>query len=473
MFVKRAIVLLVTCAVFMMPAGAVLGQTIEPVDDGYMDMPMMEMWWPEPGNFDYENGTVTGTYLNFELDEATGTIEDYTVTISTVDMMFPYLLYQENSYVGDEGEVFVEETFPEFNWTTENIIIFDSIEIEGFVPVGQPGTFSDMFLFMGEDVLMMFYDFEGAYSSYTSDDENVTFTFQVAEDFEVSRFPYYDYYVQEWNDSEDWEGDYPSDPDDDRDLDTNYSGDLYWPPYSWDEVWIEYNGTTTSIWIQNGLAEIDNNTVTIELGPSGRIDISTWAEMPYFDYYMEPWDDDWEYEEDRGLIDTAIEDGVLAAVGYLFAEGGEEQWSNSNYYDDPTFQMEFTDVEENLIEIEVDSRIPEGRIVSINLNQGALNISELGELLVKLDGTPIEAYDTLEELTELVGGPEAGYYVLFGDSGNTVFVYVPHFSTHTITLENVLSSMPNILVPTVLAAVFIAVTTLAIIMRGRRNQDDF
>ncbi len=478
MMAKRAIVAVIVGLMFAMPIGMVVGQIDQGYGAGEACVSYMPYYWYEPGDFDYGHGILSGNYMNFEFNETTGTITDYTVKVTRYETIYPVIMY--------EAQYDITGAYMDYRpLAQENLTIFDSMEIGHFTPAGSPGTFADMFLFQGDDVFFQCYDYEGGYSSYLSDDENVTFTFEVVAGFEVSRF--YDWYVEEWEES--WEEEYRLDLENE----TIMPGvaEPYWEPYyNWDEVWIEGFNTTSSIYIQNGTATIENNIITIELGPEGRVDISTWAEMPYFDYYLGGYDAEWDDNYgfvldtdvegieppsgyDRNIIDTAVEDGTLAGAGYMFAENGNVQWSDTNSYSDPTFQMAFVDVRENLVEIEVDSLIPEGRIVSLNLNEGALDAATINELLVKLDDSPVDAYDTLEELTRLVGGAEPGYYAMFSETGMTIFVYVPHFSTHTITVETVHSAITNILVPALLAMVFVAAIVLVVMFRGKKGKDEY
>ena len=59
-----------------------------------------------------------------------------------------------------------------------------------------------------------------------------------------------------------------------------------------------------------------------------------------------------------------------------------EDWSDSDTFHDPSFQLEFTEIEENGFEVEVESQIHAGRIVSLNLNKGALEATDMSEILV-------------------------------------------------------------------------------------------
>jgi hypothetical protein len=78
----------------------------------------------------------------------------------------------------------------------------------------------------------------------------------------------------------------------------------------------------------------------------------------------------------------------------------------------------------------------------------------------------------MEELVDMQGGTEAGYYMVSGTSQNTIFVYVPHFSTHIITVGLNTSQIVNILLPGAIAIGFIAVAVGLVYMRGKKNKDE-
>ena len=488
---RRAILAILICMIMTMVPAAAMADGDESsggVKDGSISS--IDMWWPASGHFNYTEGMAVGRNLNFEMDETTGTVKNYTVAVSTLDVVYPILVYEESYYMDENGEMIIREEFPEFNWTFENVTIFDSIEINGFTPVGHPGTFVDLFVFQGENALMIFHDRDWNQGYYASGDMNNTITFEVAEGLEIWEFPYdwYDdwYYEEDkWDDDERDEGDRDEDerdeddPDDEHDEDDwdDYPREPIWDRF-WTEVWIESENTTTTIVINGGDATIENSTITITLDANCYLEISTWVQIPFFPLIDDLWYDAPEFDEEMETLERAKEDGDIAGEGWYYGGEQDKGVDNSNYYsyEDPTFDMQFNYIGDEGIEIQVDSEIPEGRIVMVNLDDTALKAYSMDDLRVKLDGTPIRQTATLEELTEQVGGTKAMFYALFSESGTTVFVYVPHFSTHTITIESVLGGLgtaANILVPTVLAAVFIAVAALVILLRGKKGQSEY
>ena len=438
-------------------------------------------WMPEPGGFDYSNGIANGTYVDFELDEAAGTVSDYTVMFIDYNYYYPMVYY-------DEARPGTVES-PEIPEPEEiNITIFDTIEVDDFTANGHPANFGERMVFLGENVMMEFYDFDFASAYYQFGGENSTMTLKVADGLEISENPYYwDLYEWDAEDMEEWEEwedeqyydesgyDEPFPIDDGYNMTEEEMAmmdyQLFW---NWEEVWLTGDNFTCSIWVDRGDVEIDKeaNTLTINTYKNASVSISAWLEMPYvYECYEEPWYDELEYDE-KGIVETAIEDGLLAAVGYLIVDDSGEDWSESNTFNDPSFQMEFTNIEDGKFDVEVESYIEDGRIVSININEGALDAQDISDLLVHMDDEKIRACDSLEELTEMQDGTEAGYYAVFGEGQTTVFVYVPHFSAHTISIQSLVGLMPNMIVPGILAAAFVAIAIVIVVQRGKRGHEE-
>ncbi len=469
---KTYVVILLCLIVTMLPLATIADEG-DPDDAVGSSTYGYDMWWPQLGHFDYSEGKAIGTYLKFDVDESTGVVTDYTVTMFLFNTFYPMVVYEEEYSVDDDGEIYYKGGYPEYDLTYENITVFESIETQGFVANGKPGTYSDIFVFQGEEAVMIFYDREYSQGYYASSDCNTTVIFEVAEGFQISTYQdyWYDNWYEEWEDGE-YEGEKETG---DGVREPEYPEEKYYWTF-WTDIWIEYNNTITNLMIYNGNASIENQTITVDLNLNGYIQISSWVEIPYYPIFDDIWYDGMENEYEMELIEKGREQGIIAGEGWFYKGDYQESgMKNSDYtfFNDPTFKMEFNDLGNNLIDIEVDSKNPEGRVVMINLNKKALEVGSLDDLLVKLDGNVIKSTKSLDELMDEVGGSKAKYYAMFGDEGTTVFVYVPHFSTHTITIESVLSVTSNILVPGILAIVLVAAAASVLYLRGRKAKDEF
>jgi hypothetical protein len=245
--------------------------------------------------------------------------------------------------------------------------------------------------------------------------------------------------------------------------------------FPWTEIWVEDSYTMTTISVYNGNATLVDNVIIVSLNPNGYLEIASWPQMPFFSILDDIWYDDPVFEDEMKIIEKAKANGVIAGEGW-YLEGDlkiTQNITNFCFYGDPTFNMEFTYVNDRSVDVVVDSKIPDGRIVMIDLDNAAFETRSIDDLVVKLDRDQIERVDSLEDLVAQVGGTEAGYHALYSDLGITVFVYVPHFSAHTITIESVLSRVPNLLAPSLTAVVFVVITTVGILVRGRSTEGEY
>ena len=140
--------------------------------------------------------------------------------------------------------------------------------------------------------------------------------------------------------------------------------------------------------------------------------------------------------------------------------------------------MTFNNVDKTGVDVVVNSQIPNGRIVIINVDKDLLQTTSVEKLLVSFDSTTINSTDTLESLMEKVQNKDtsASYYTLTGEQLTTVFVYVPHFSTHTISIKSLTSgitAVSNVVIPIILSILFSCLFIGGIIVKKRKKQDEF
>ena len=264
----------------------------------------------------------------------------------------------------------------------------------------------------------------------------------------------------------------------------------------WQTIWIKSDNTTTSINSYNGTVSIDGQTVQVELSPYGYLDVYTWVEYPAPPVVNDFWYDDLNITREQMIIEEAKSNGIISAEGWVTNEDtlapsaaeGSTAWeevklantASNNYYtyDDPTFEMTFNNVDSNGVDVLVNSEIPTGRIVIINVDKDVIQNTSVEQLLVSIDDATISAVSALEELMEKVENKDTNgaYYALSGERLTTVFVYIPHFSTHTISIKSLasgISAVSNVILPIILSMLFICLIIAGIIMRKRKQQDDF
>ncbi|MCX6671455.1 MAG: hypothetical protein NTX92_06005, partial [Euryarchaeota archaeon] len=192
----------------------------------------------------------------------------------------------------------------------------------------------------------------------------------------------------------------------------------------------------------------------------------------------------------------AKRNGVISAEGWVTddtitppsTEAAPTDWeqvkmansASNNYYtyEDPTFEMTFNKIDNTGVDVIVNSEISTGRIVIINVDKEVLQTTSVEKLLVSFDNTTMTPTDSLQTLMEKVQNKESSptYYVLSGEQLTTLFVYVPHFSTHTISIKSLpsgVAAISNIILPILLSALFICLTIGAMVLQKRKHRDDF
>ncbi len=425
-------------------------------------------YWPEPSGFNYSDGFANGTYVDFMLNEATGTVTEYTTTIVDYNWYYP-MVYSDGDRIDEAGgSGYAYEWGPEPTVYTVNF--FDAITIDGFIPNGHPMALGQSLVYMGENVMVTLTDYDYSSIYYQFGDANSTIVFTVPEGIEISDSPrYYDIYGIETVNITGLDDSYYG-----VDSSGSASAPGYWGYYEWDEAYLTLGNISCSIWVDRGSVEIVGRQIIIHTHSGATVSTSSWLDYGWsYDYaYLEGWYGDVTTDDDRGALAGAMDQGLVAAVGYLYANEAGMQYNDVKTMNDPTFQLEFKNIEQNRFQVQVSSDIEAGRIVTLNVNKEALNAENMDDVSVLFDDEAVRGCGSIEELVDLQGGTEAGYYMVSGTSQNTIFVYVPHFSTHTITVSLAGSQIVSILLPAAIAAAFVAAAVGLVFLRGKRQKDN-
>ena len=449
--------------------------------------------WYFPGKFVYENGYAKGSSLHFYIDEVTGTITDYTVKFT----FFPNIYYQPLSNIAsvtrddttdsttssspDDSSVIVKE-YPSETYEViyKNVTIFDSITVKDFSPFGTPKPYATYLAFQGKNVLLLAYDQEGGYTQYAASDQDITMIFKVKDGFTITQSTY---------DFSPWLSTKETLETSDTTTSNSDSGAIT----SWQNLWIKSDNTVTTLNIQNGAVAIDGQTIEVTLKAYSTLDLSSWVEYPAPEPMNDFWFNDLKIEDEKGIIEEAKINGAISAEGWCTAKtlqlepvevDGKVVTSVANVdsdvytYKDPTFTMDISSIDTNKLNVVVNSEIPTGRIVIVNIQKDILQYSSLEDLLVKMDDSPIDKVATIDELMKKVDNQDtdSAYYLIEGVAIDTVLVYVSHFSTHTITIESVVGtilSLTNLVLPLVLATLFIGIALVGLVVRHKKQKDDF
>lgn len=439
------------------------------------------IWYPIIGRFSYDNGNARGTFVHFTIDENTGGITDYTVKLT----FYPQVWYGPF----DDKQPFPEKEINSGNITYDNKTIFTSIQTHDFEPKAIPNAFADYLIFQGNNTFMKCVDQEGGSMHIASSAHPTLITFEVSDGFEITQFVNDIYSIPtpliEEKEGENGTVDTPNQPAPPESV-----------PSPWQTIWIKSDNTTTSINSYNGTVTVNGQTIELEISAYGYLDIYTYVEYPAPPIVNDFWYNDLNITHAQDTIEEAKRNGIISAEGWVTdetilppsAEASPTDWdevkmansASNNYYtyDDPTFEMTFNKIDNTGIDVVVNSEISTGRIVIINVDKEVLQTTSVEKLLVSFDNTTMNPTATLETLMEKVQNKDISpsYYVLSGEQLTTLFVYVPHFSTHTISIKSLTSgvaAISNIILPIILSALFICLSIGAIILQKRKQRDDF
>ncbi len=201
-------------------------------------------------------------------------------------------------------------------------------------------------------------------------------------------------------------------------------------PSPWQTIWIKSDNTTTSINSYNGTVTINGQTIEVELSAYGYLDIYTYVEYPAPPVVNDFWYNDLNITQEQTVIEDAKRNGTISAEGWVTddtiqppsAEASPTDWdqvkmansASNNYYtyDDPTFEMTFNKIDKTGVDVVVNSEIPTGRIVIINVDKEVLQTTSVEKLLVSFDNTTINPTDTLETLMEKVQNKDTSSPIL-------------------------------------------------------------
>jgi hypothetical protein len=418
---------------------------------------------PGKGHFLYMGGSALGISVRFTIDEPTGTIADYTVGLTRYPQSVtpPVVLRQVNGNITlPENKLSdVKNTSNQSNIPVrKNTTIFTSITIDDFKPIGTPTAYANFLAFQGSNVLMMFYDQEGGGVHYYTGQRSASITFVVPEATNIT--PQTNSYL----------------------IPNGKIINLGTPIASmvWHSIQLTSDDVVTSITVTNGTISSSDQTVTVQLEAYGSLDTYSWIQHPAPKIVNDFWYSDLNIKKEKIIIENAKSSGVIPAEGWYSDESAAPPQASvaSNYYtyNDPTFAMNFSSIDKRTIDIVVNSEIPAGRIVIINIQKKVLETSSLNDLLVNIDHTGIPQANSLEDLMSKVEAKDTtgAYYALMGEQLITVFVFVPHFSTHTISIRTLTASLPessSMMLPIFLSAAFIALVIVGLLLPRRRKDE--
>jgi hypothetical protein len=162
-------------------------------------------------------------------------------------------------------------------------------------------------------------------------------------------------------------------------------------------------------------------------------------------------------------IGDRIADGAIA--GELFVS--KDQYSvTEDLVEYLPMSMEITSSGTDELEVEVSGDFDEGKVLIFDISREVLTMSK-DDLTVKMDGQDVPARP-IDEILE-ASGRESGYALLETGEYFQVYLYMPSFSTHTITFGGATPGHFEILAGMGLA---VAVTSVSAIFLFKRRKED-
>jgi len=92
------------------------------------------------------------------------------------------------------------------------------------------------------------------------------------------------------------------------------------------------------------------------------------------------------------------------------------------------------EVQNRKIVLIVDSNIPRGKTITVDLDSKSLPITKIEEVTVIFDGEKIKMADDLADVLNPNDDEKPEYFILWGSKGAQVFISIPSFSAHTIEI---------------------------------------
>lgn len=84
------------------------------------------------------------------------------------------------------------------------------------------------------------------------------------------------------------------------------------------------------------------------------------------------------------------------------------------------------------------------KVILINLNSTTIDVSSINSMHVLYDGHPITPAANIDEIMHTTSSDPPRYAILITQSGAQILISIPHFSSHTITLDSISKVIPAI-----------------------------
>lgn len=128
------------------------------------------------------------------------------------------------------------------------------------------------------------------------------------------------------------------------------------------------------------------------------------------------------------VLNREIANGRVGAEVSLRAGG-----DNASVVSYTPMGVQVRDRDRDRIVLGVDSELPQGRVITVNVDNETINLSNPDRLRLHFDGEEIEKAESIDEL--FAGGDRPLCYIEQENGTATMAVYIPEFSEHEIVID--------------------------------------
>lgn len=222
-----------------------------------------------------------------------------------------------------------------------------------------------------------------------------------------------------------------------------------------DREYVNINGTGV-----DAVLATDNGTISVD-EMEGRTFLNATFEDDHLMFRALPTFTNRNMESEQTLMNAFMHSRLAGEISILVRN--DTAMFNTMEYQ-YQFRIQLMEAQQNRIMLQVSSDDHEGRLVVMTMDKETLQLQNR-ELVVKMDGTAIRE-GSLSDVLNANGqqGENATFYMLTQGDISQVLVYIPSFSTHSLSAESVAADADaNVLGQTGLIALIVILGVIGVI----------
>ncbi len=219
--------------------------------------------------------------------------------------------------------------------------------------------------------------------------------------------------------------------------------------------------------VVQGVITTDDGSLTVESGDAG-----TFVNITFVDdhamFRARPVFAHGNMNNNQAVLQAVVQDRIGCEISLMVRDG-------STMYEVMEYQHQFRlrvlDAERNRITLQVSSEDPAGKVVLMTMDRQTLETRN-AELAVMIDGVAVaQTSNPLDVLYASGSAPEDAVFTVLQDGETSQFlVYVPSFSTHSLSIESVVLGADLLGLAGIVAVIgAVAVVGVASVMLFRRK----